>query len=325
MKKCSNPDCSYRTKFDDYLACPRCTSPLVDTRTLTGSLPPEDLSEAQTSPYVPINRLQHEPAAEYGGGGGFQYVQQPLPYQEPQGGDFAGVPMEGYADEPLMLFHSNRLGRLRTAAIAAGGLVLVGVCLVLALSLGSRFSSHPVFLNTEAVAATETVVASLRAPVNTPIPILPTIAPSVTGSETQSPANTGLDPNPNSDPNSASRLQPQASPSSPAPVIDAIMCARLDGGQPAGVTSAYHTTDPFNLAVKAQFGAGGVQNIATRWYGPDDSQIYQMKQTYSQQGTYYVGFTVSKSGPWAAGSYRADIYTNDAPQPVRSVSFKVIP
>ena len=73
------------------------------------------------------------------------------------------------------------------------------------------------------------------------------------------------------------------------------------------------------------FGAGGVQNIATRWYGPDDSQIYQMNQTYSQQGAYYVGFTVSKSGPWAAGSYRADIYTNDSPQPVRSVSYKVIP
>ena len=37
------------------------------------------------------------------------------------------------------------------------------------------------------------------------------------------------------------------------------------------------------------------------------------------------GFTVSKNAPWAPGPYRADIYTNDSPQPVQSVPFRVIP
>src|SRR5436309_16099656 len=119
MKKCSNPGCSYHTDFDDYLACPRCRSPLEDTRTLTGSLPPEDLSEAQTSPYVPISRLQQEQqGASYGSD--WQYVQQALPYPDlpsrPGDGEFAGPAPAGGVDEPLRPFHSDRLGRLRTIA-----------------------------------------------------------------------------------------------------------------------------------------------------------------------------------------------------------------
>ena len=103
------------------------------------------------------------------------------------------------------------------------------------------------------------------------------------------------------------------------------MCAKLGSGQPVGITAAYHPTEAFNLAVKAEFGPGGVQSVSTRWYGPDGAQVYVMRHSYPQQGTYYAGFTVSKNGPWATGDYRADIYTNDSPQPVQSVSFSVTP
>ena len=345
MKTCSNPDCSYHTRFDDYLTCPKCGSPLLDARTLTGTLPPEELSEAQTSPFVPVSRLQSAEGAGYEGGH-WQYVQQPLPYQEPVGMDGAvNAGLMAAGDDPaetLRPLHSNGLGRfisVRTLVVAGGGLALVTVCLVLALSLSSRFTSRPVLLNSAGVAATETAVASLRPPVNTPISILPTIPLSVAGaepgSEAQSQTSAGSDANPKPGANTKPDANPKSkigvpsgppkSPLSPAPISDALMCARLEGGQPAGPTGAYHPTDPFNLAIKAEFGPGGVQSVLTRWYGPDNTQIYEMKHTYSQQGTYYAGFTVSKNAPWAPGSYRADIFTNDSPQPVRSVTFRVIP
>src|SRR5207244_5569336 len=119
---------------------------------------------------------------------------------------------------------------------AVGGLALVVVCVALALSLGSRFNSRPVLLNNSGVAATETVVASLRPPVNTPISILPTIPLSVAGiqpgSEAQSQTDLGPNSSPTSDSNPKSKIQNPKSPSSPAPVLDALMCARLEGGQP---------------------------------------------------------------------------------------------
>jgi uncharacterized protein YfaS (alpha-2-macroglobulin family) len=108
-------------------------------------------------------------------------------------------------------------------------------------------------------------------------------------------------------------------------VLDALMCARLETGEPVGVTGAYRQGDPFNLAVRANFGQGGVVSILTRWFGPGGAQIYELRQTYSQAGTYYTGFTLNKSTPWATGDYRVDIYTNDAPQAAQSVSFSVIP
>jgi uncharacterized protein YfaS (alpha-2-macroglobulin family) len=75
--------------------------------------------------------------------------------------------------------------------------------------------------------------------------------------------------------------------------------------------------------VQARFGPGGVQTMLTRWYGPDGSYIYELKQNYAQQGTYYAGFTLSKNAPWPTGDYRVDIYTNDSPQPDRSETFSV--
>jgi uncharacterized protein YfaS (alpha-2-macroglobulin family) len=118
---------------------------------------------------------------------------------------------------------------------------------------------------------------------------------------------------------------PQRNGASPAPVDDALMCARLEKGQPVGSTEAYKPGEPFNLAVKANYGPGGVASVLTRWYGPDGKQIYEMRQAYQQAGNYYSGFTLTKSASWLPGDYRVDIYTNNSPQPERSVQFSVLP
>ena len=66
-------------------------------------------------------------------------------------------------------------------------------------------------------------------------------------------------------------------------------------------------------------------SVLTRWYGPDGNQIYEMKQGYGQAGSYYAGFTLTKSAPWLPGDYRVDIFTNNSLQPERSVQFSVLP
>ena len=102
------------------------------------------------------------------------------------------------------------------------------------------------------------------------------------------------------------------------------MSLQLQGGEPSGNVSAYNASDPFNLAVQAAFGANAVTSITTRWYGPDGTQIYEMRKAYSQPGVYYTGFTLHKTTPWAVGSYRVDIYTNDSASPAYSVTFSVV-
>ena len=65
--------------------------------------------------------------------------------------------------------------------------------------------------------------------------------------------------------------------------------------------------------------------MLTRWYGPGGAFLYELRQNYSQPGTYYAGFTLTKQTPWPNGDYRVDIYTNNASQSAQSVSFSVIP
>jgi hypothetical protein len=103
------------------------------------------------------------------------------------------------------------------------------------------------------------------------------------------------------------------------------MVVGLDAGQPAGNVTAYHATDPFVLAVQAQFGPGGVTTMRTRWYGPDGFLLYEIPRDFAQPGTYYTGFTLKKSSPWATGDYRVDIHTNNSPTPAYSVTFSVVP
>ena len=101
------------------------------------------------------------------------------------------------------------------------------------------------------------------------------------------------------------------------------MSGSLDSGEPVGSTNQYGPTAPFNLAVQANYGAGAVTSILTRWYGPDGALIYEMRREYTQPGTYYTGFTLRTSGAWTPGNYRVDIHPNDSPTPAYTVPFTV--
>ena len=67
--------------------------------------------------------------------------------------------------------------------------------------------------------------------------------------------------------------------------------------------------------MQAQFGAGGVTAVSTRWYGPDNGLLYELPRNYTLTGTYFSTFTLKKDSPWLEGSYRVDVYTNASPTP----------
>jgi hypothetical protein len=264
------------------------------------------LSEEATSPYVPVH-----PAPRYTG--------QPVTYEDPYE-EYDQEALDPDA-EPLRTLPPGRGVSVRTLVVAVSSLALVLACAALLVSLGSGVLGRMAPLS--GALATQTAVASLRPPVNTPISILPTIPLSGAG-EVGTGSGSAAPPPVEGEAQPASTPQPPSGPVA-APIEDAVMCARLEGGRPLGTTDRYTPTDPFNLAVKAQFGQGGVVSVLTRWYGPGNTPIYDLRQSYTQAGSYYAGFTLSKKSPWDPGDYRVDIYTNDSPQPISSVSFVVAP
>src|SRR5215210_3416776 len=130
MKKCSNPHCASGIYPDEFMRCPLCSMTLEEVQALTGSLPLEPTSEANTSPYQPLNRVPGEHDLPSQG----QYIQQPLPYT----GEYvehADDEWPGDAPLPLRTMPPQGLrSRTSTVLIAACGFVLVLACLVLSLS-----------------------------------------------------------------------------------------------------------------------------------------------------------------------------------------------
>ena len=103
------------------------------------------------------------------------------------------------------------------------------------------------------------------------------------------------------------------------------MTGPLQSGQPVDHVTTYSASDPFVLAVQAQFGADGITSLVTRWYGPDGGLLYELPRNYTLTGAYYSTFTLKKDTPWLEGSYRVDIYTNASPAPAYSLQFSVAP
>jgi hypothetical protein len=327
VKQCPNPNCTIYTSLeelpDTYLRCPLCKEELVEVAYPTGALDSSQLAEEDTSPYAPPRRPDYVQRSLYEAGN---------PYVVRTGAEQAEDVAEDPPEETAAGSHAVRRSRIRSCATVVGAVVLVTACAALAVNVGGRILPHqPDF---SAAVATQNAVAQLRPPINTPIAILPTIPLSNVGGLDRQPGSAAPDSQPPQQPESQPQSRPPTQAVSapapiggslaPAPILDAQMCARLEGGQPVGSTSAYHPADPFNLAVQASFGQGGVQSVLTRWYGPDGAAIYDLKQDYTQQGTYYAGFTLSRVGPWPTGDYRVDIYTNGSPQPAQTVSFSVI-
>jgi hypothetical protein len=310
MKQCPNPNCIIYTRLDElpdtYLRCPQCNEALVEVVPPTGALQSSYLAEEETSPYVPV-----PPAPR-------KTPRQPVTYEAPYDTYAEEAPDD--ASEPLPTLSPGRSVSTHTVVVALSGLALAVACVALVISLGRGVLGRSAPLS--AASATQTAISSFRPPINTPITILPTIPRSgmvVPGSDPPSappPAQSGQ----------GEQNVPNPPPSGPvgASVQNAVMCAGLEGGEPLGATSQYAPDDPFNLAVQADFGQGGVVSVLTRWYGPGGASIYDLHQHYTQSGTYYAGFTLNKKTPWPPGDYRVDIYTNDSPQPVSSVSFAVV-
>jgi hypothetical protein len=121
---------------------------------------------------------------------------------------------------------------------------------------------------------------------------------------------------------------PTAPPAQPQPaggILDAYMAAGVSAGRPTGRVTDYSPTDAFTVAVQAQYGAGGVTSVSTRWYGPDGALLYELPRQFAQAGTYYTSFTLRKDTPWLPGAYRVDIHANGSGTPSYTVRFSVVP
>jgi hypothetical protein len=218
------------------------------------------------------------------------------------------------------------------------------------------FQRTPVLLT---VQATETAVSQLKPPVNTPIAVMPTVPSSetlptptrgeaavVVATSTPEPAVVAPSPTPEPPPTATSLptptdvlpppetvppLPPTPVPPTPVPpqpaggIVDAYMAASVSGGRPTGRVTEYSPTDAFTVAVQAQYGAGGVASVVTRWFGPDGALLYELPRQFAQGGTYYASFTLRKDTPWLPGEYRVDIHANGAAIPSYSVRFSVVP
>jgi hypothetical protein len=342
MKQCPNPNCILYTRLEElpdaYVKCPSCGGLLVSSDLSSRVLKSGHLSRSTTGSSLFGGLVQSDfddtTDHEQRSVASLRSVADPdYAFEDEYAYDEAADPQDYEYAEPI----PRRPGGGKVALLV-GTLLLLSACIAISLIVGSRFLPHPGLVSSPQ--ATETALASLRPAVNTAIPILPTIAPSGLGANAvgatpvfgRSPIETGLPSGPQSSANSQSQSQPPAAPTTPpaqtqpgAGVLDARMNVRLEGGKPTGDVSAYGPYDTFNLAVEANFGAGGVTSITTHWYGPGGTQIYQIRKEYSQPGTYYVGFTLKKDGPWPPGDYRVDVHANDSPTPSYSVPFSVIP
>ncbi|MGA7733204.1 MAG: IBR domain-containing protein [Chloroflexia bacterium] len=341
MKQCPNPNCIYYTRLEElpdaYVRCPACGGQLVDSSTPSGTLrsghlpkmsalPGRDLDDEFEQAF-PDEGLQPASQGIAGAADAGQYEEgEYYPYDES-----SEYEVQYGGPRPL-----SRLGRL---GYMAGGLILVAACGLFVFVVATRIL--PQSSAVTGTQATQTTLAAIRPAVNTPISelptanALPTAAPPTSVPPTGQPPPQVTDtPGPPPPTSTAAPPAPTAQANSTAPpaqtqptggVLDAFMAAGIQGGEPVDRTTSYGPSDPFVLAVQAQFGPGGVTSMRTLWYGPDGGLLYELPRDFAQAGTYYSTFTLRKSAPWLEGNYRVDIYTNGSPSPAYSVGFTVSP
>ena len=357
MKQCPNPNCILYTRLEElpdaYTRCPGCGGQLVDAALLSGHLHSGHLTQR------PSGGLgQRDIDQEFEEAFPAQSFAQPTADAiRPQQPDDEYYPYEDTEQDESVAVQPLGISRGARVAYVLALLLLLFACVLFTFVVGSRFLNAASVTNAD---ATETAIVALRPAVNTPIVEMPTVQQSQLPPETAVPLPTQpptsppqpptataeqplvllptqapLPPTPTNLPPTTLQPTPQTEPAAPtAPpaqpqpiggVTDARMVIGLDAGPARRHVSAYHAADPFVLAVQAQFGPGGVTSMKTRWYGPDGLLLYEIPRDFPQQGTFYTGFTLKKSTPWATGDYRVDIYTNNSPTPAYSVSFGVVP
>lgn len=356
MKQCPNPNCILYTRLEElpdaYVKCPGCGGQLVDSSTTSGVLrsgylskmPGTSLSQidldqefeqafpGMQSPSTPV----YAPAAQNPP----QYDDEYYPYEDTEQDESVEVPLPG-------------ISRAARIAYALALLLLLAACGLFAFVLTTRILPSRSVTSAE---ATETAIVAMRPAVNTPVPVMPTVpqselppaqptlttppvAPPTQAPQSQPPTPTAeqpqtLPPTQAPSPPTATNPPPSTGDAPTAPpaqsqptggITNAQMVTSLVSGAPVDNVTSYGANDPFVLAVQAQFGAGGVTNLRTRWYGPDGRLLYEIPRDFSVAGTYYTGFTLKKNTPWLEGNYRVDIHTNNSASPSYSVSFSVRP
>jgi len=104
-------------------------------------------------------------------------------------------------------------------------------------------------------------------------------------------------------------------------VETAVMARSLDPNyQPVEPTSVFGPTDTFYCSVKVTDLEKG-SNVTAKWFFGSEF-LGEYTYTATGGGSGHVGFSLSPAGTWLAGSYRVDIYLNDAL--VQSVAFSVV-
>jgi hypothetical protein len=349
MKQCPNPNCIYYTRLEElpdaYVRCPACGGQLVDASTTSGMLRSGHLPKISALPGRDLDD-EFEQAFPDEGQQANQALAAPAAAQYAEGEYY---PYDESSEYEVQYAGARPLSRLGRLGYIAGALLLVAACGLFVFVIATRIIPQPGVNG--GGQATQTALAGIRPAVNTPISelptanALPTTAPPTSVPPTDeppppatdtpiAPAPTDVPVAPTPAPPSSFVGTPTAQPNSTAPpaqtqptggVLDAFMTTNLQGGEPAGNIDSYGPADPFVLAVQAQFGAGGVATVVTRWYGPDGGLLYEMPRDFERAGTYYTTFILRKSTPWLEGSYRVDIYTNGSPSPAYSVGFSVAP
>jgi hypothetical protein len=363
MKQCPNPNCIYYTRLEElpdaYVRCPGCGGLLVDADMQSGKLrsgklrlPPglsirdldQEFEEAFPggSPTGPLAGVPSaDEAAAYGGAEGYAEGEY-YPYDQSQ--EYVVDPAVGSAPLSLM----GKIGYI------LGGLLLLGACGLFMVVLFTRVI--PQQGAATGPGATQTALVAQHPAVNTPISELPTasslpaVAPTVQAippqpTATSQPAQP-TQPEPTAvaaEPTQPPPPPPSATPAPPQPtapvnatappaqeqatggVLDAFMTNSVQSGQSLDRVTTYGASDAFVLSVQAEFGAGGITTVRTRWYGPDNGLLYELPRSYTLEGTYYSTFTLKKDSPWLEGNYRVDIYTNASTTPAYSLHFAVAP
>lgn len=355
MKQCPNPNCIFYTRLEElpdaYVKCPGCGGALVNADSAFHMPNATTRVPSSASLYSQPNLFEQETSSH------LLAPPDPDAFAPPALNPYAADPY-AYApveeeDPEAAIETQSGWSATSKAIVAVSALLLVMSCVVVVVLLSNRLFPQARTITSEQ--ATATAIAGIRPPINTPIiapptntlpaasfptvpqPELPLSTPTAPPAQpptevaiapTQPPPPTQVVAQPTTVAQGESTPGPTAPPPRTQPsggVTNAQMSVQLAGGESAGNVNAYNSSDPFNLAVQATFGAGAVTSITTRWYGPEGTQIYEMRKAYSQPGVYYTGFTLRKSTPWQTGDYRVDIYTNDAPSPAYSVSFTVVP
>ncbi|MEO6456941.1 MAG: hypothetical protein ABIO92_01505 [Chloroflexia bacterium] len=329
MKECLNPNCTLYTRLEElpdaYTKCPTCDGPLA---TAGNKAHPSTILSGASLPMYGQQKLHTEFDPTLG------HAVQPGPevygpldqadYQDEYA--YGDQDSDGFVDA-----QQPRGSSVARIAFLGAALLFVLVCGVAAFVLSGQ-----VFSRTRIVSgpqATETALSYILPAINTPIPIRPTIQQPVgTNGDTIRPTSPPpIAPIPTATTQPVIVAQPPAATPPPAQpqagggVLSGQMSVRFEGGEPVGITSVYKPDDTMNLAVQANFGEGGVRSVLTRWYGPGNSPIYELRKEYPQMGTYYTGFTLKNATPWPPGDYRVDIHPNDSPVPAYSVPFSVMP